>query len=157
MTAAPHPTPDPIEVAGRLRYSVFRLARLLRQQDDSGVPPALLTALSAVEREGAITLGELARQEQVTPPTITKVVAALEEKGFVERTRDDSDGRVSRIRATAKGRRQLEAGRARKTAWLAKQLGDLGDDELARVFAALDVLEHLTTARPSTSRAGTGP
>ncbi len=138
---------DPIAVAGRLRYSVFRLARLLRQQDDSGVAPALLTALAVIEREGEMTLGELARQEQVTPPTITKVVGALEERGFVERTRDEQDGRVSRVRTTAKGRRWLDASRARRTAWLATQLGDLSPDELARVADALDVLEQLTIAK----------
>jgi len=144
----PSPDPgDPTAIAGRLRYSVFRLARLLRRQDDSGVAPALLTALAVIEREGEMTLGELARQEQVTPPTITKVVGALEERGFVERTRDEQDGRVTRVRTTAKGRRRLETSRARRTAWLATQLGDLSPDELARVADALDVLEHLTAAK----------
>ena len=93
-------TTDPVAVAGRLRYSAFRLARLLRQQDDSGHAPALLTALAVVDREGPLTLGELAAQEQVSPPTITKVVDALEARGFVERVRDESDRRVCRVRST---------------------------------------------------------
>jgi DNA-binding MarR family transcriptional regulator len=136
--------PDPVAVAGRLRYSAFRLARLLRQQDDSGHAPALLTALAVVDREGPLTLGELAAQEQVSPPTITKVVDALESRGFVERVRDASDRRVCRVRSTARGRRQLEASRTRRTAWLANQLRGLEPDDLERLAAALDVIEQLT-------------
>jgi len=147
---APPPAPpgtrsvDAAEVAGRLRYAVLRLARLLRQQDAGGTPPALLAALAVVEREGLMTLGELARQEQVTPPTITKVVAALEQRGLVERVRDERDARVTLVRATARGRRQLEATRARRTAWLATQLDGLDAGELARIAAALDALETIT-------------
>ena len=137
-------TTDPVAVAGRLRYSAFRLARLLRQQDDSGHAPALLTALAVVDREGPLTLGELAAQEQVSPPTITKVVDALEARGFVERVRDESDRRVCRVRSTARGRRQLETSRTRRTAWLANQLRDLEPDDLERLAAALDVIEQLT-------------
>jgi len=137
-------TTDPVTVAGRLRYSAFRLARLLRQQDDSGHAPALLTALAVVDREGPLTLGELAAQEQVSPPTITKVVDALESRGFVERVRDESDRRVCRVRSTARGRRQLEASRTRRTAWLANQLRGLEPDDLERLAAALDVIEQLT-------------
>ena len=136
---------DPVDVAARLRYSVFRLARLLRQQDDSGHAPAVLSALAIVDREGPLTLGELAAQEQLSPPTITKVVDTLVERGFVERIRDESDGRIRRVRATARGRRQLEASRTRRTAWLATQLRDLPPEELDRLAAALEVLERLTT------------
>ncbi|MGQ0824518.1 MAG: MarR family winged helix-turn-helix transcriptional regulator [Actinomycetota bacterium] len=144
------PPADPADVpelAGRLRYSVFRLARLLRQQDDTGLAPALVSALAVVEREGPISLGDLAAREQLSPPTITKVVAALEERGLLERTRDDRDRRVSRVRITAKGRRQLDASRTRRTAWLAAQLRDLDADEVARLANAIDVIEHLTTAK----------
>jgi DNA-binding MarR family transcriptional regulator len=147
--ATPVPQPvssDPVAIAGRLRHSVFRLARLLRQQDDSGHPPALLTALAVIEREGPLTLGDLAAQEQVSPPTITKVVDTLEARGFVERIRDANDRRVWRVTATARGRRQLEASRSRRTEWLARQLRDLTVDDCARLAAALDVLETLTAA-----------
>jgi DNA-binding MarR family transcriptional regulator len=140
------PTADAVEVAGRLRYSVFRLARLLRQQDDSGHAPALLSALAVVEREGPLTLGELAVQEQVSPPTITKVVDTLESRGLVERNRDETDRRVCRVRSTARGRRQLEASRTRRTAWLATQLRGLEPTDLDRLAAALDVIEQLTKA-----------
>ena len=132
------------ETAGRLRFSVFRLSRLLRQQDDSPFAPAQIAALATIARDGPITLGALATQEQLTPPSITKVVVALEEAGLVERRRDESDRRVCRVVATAKGRRQLETSRTKRTAWLAKQLQALPADELARLTDALDVIERLT-------------
>jgi DNA-binding MarR family transcriptional regulator len=135
------------EIAGRLRYSVFRLARLLRQQDDTGYAPALIAALATVEREGPMTLGELAAQEQLAPPTITKIVDTLVAHGFAERVRDDADRRVRRVRATARGRRQVDASRTRRTAWLATQLRDLSDDDLGRLAAALEVIERLTKPR----------
>lgn len=132
------------ELAGRLRYSIFRLARLLRQQDDTGLSPALVSALAVVERDGPITLGDLAAQEQLSPPTITKVVTSLEEKGLLERAKCDNDKRVSRVRITAKGKRQLESSRTKRTAWLASQLQELSEDEVARLADAIEVIEHLT-------------
>ena len=88
--------------------------------------PRSLTALAVVEREGPLTLGELAAQEQVSPPTITKVVDALEAKGSssASATRTTvASGACARPRAAAA---QLEASRTRRTAWLATQLRDLG-------------------------------
>ena len=139
-----HRRRTPVAVAGRLRQTVFRMARLLRQQDDSGYAPALLTALAVVDREGPLTLGELAAQEQVSPPTITKVVDTLERHGFVERIRDEHDRRVWRVKATTRGKRQLERSRTRRTEWLANQLRGVTDDDLERIVAALDVLEQFT-------------
>jgi DNA-binding MarR family transcriptional regulator len=138
------PATDPVTLAGRLRPIVFRLGRILRQQDDSGHAPATLTALAVIEREGPLTLGALAAQEQVSPPTITKVVDALEAQKFVERIRDENDRRVCRVRITARGKRQLESSRTRRTAWLATQLDDVSSDDLARLADALPVLERLT-------------
>jgi DNA-binding MarR family transcriptional regulator len=151
ISAASTATADQAAVAGRLRQSVFRLARLLRQQDDSGDAPALVSALAVVERHGPLTLGALAAQEQVAPPTITKVVDTLEARGLVERVRDDTDRRVCRVKVTARGRRRLEASRTRRTAWLARELDALPAADVAQISAALDVLEKLTTApaRPS--------
>jgi DNA-binding MarR family transcriptional regulator len=139
---------DAVVLASRLRQGAFRLARLLRQQDDSGLAPAMSSALAVINRDGALTFGELAAQEQVSPPTVTKVVAALEQRSLVERVRDADDRRVWRARITARGRRQVEALRTRRTAWLARQLHDLPPDELDRLAAAIDVIERLAAPRP---------
>jgi DNA-binding MarR family transcriptional regulator len=152
-SAAGRDSSDPVAVAGRLRHSVFRMARLLRQQDDSGHAPALITALSVIDREGPLTLGALAAQEQVSPPTITRVVDALEARGFVERIRDAKDRRVWRVKATARGRRRLEASRTRRTEWLATQLRALPREDRERLAGALEVLEHLTAAPAAPARA----
>jgi DNA-binding MarR family transcriptional regulator len=139
-------TPDPVEVAGRLRLSTTRLARILRQQDQLGLTPTLSAALATIAREGPLTLGALAASEQVAPPTITRVVGKLEAAGLVHRRPDPRDGRVSRVELSAAGRLQLETGRTRRTAWLATRLRELPAEDLVRLEEAAGVLERLTSA-----------
>ena len=138
--------PDPVEVAGRLRLPVTRLARILRQQDQLGLTPTMTAALTTIGRDGPLTLGALAACEQVSPPTITRVVGKLEAAGLVRRRPDAADGRVTRVELSAAGRRQLEAGRIRRTAWLATRLRELPAEDLVRLEEAAGVLERLTTA-----------
>lgn len=78
-------TTDVAELASRLRLGVTRLARRLRQAGEPGVTPALLSALSAIDRRGRITIGELSTVEQVRPPTMTRMVAVLVGAGLVVR------------------------------------------------------------------------
>lgn len=146
MTAAPADPnpPSPAQVADRLRFSVTRLARLLRQQSDSELTPTQVTALAAIGRLGPLPLGELAQAEQVSAPTATKVVDRLHAAGLVERTPDPEDRRVTQVSLTPEGERRLRQIRARRTAWLSLRLASLPDDELARLDGALDVLDHLT-------------
>jgi DNA-binding MarR family transcriptional regulator len=139
-------TPDPAAVAGRLRLPVTRLARILRQQDQLGLTPTMTAALATIGREGPLTLGALAASEQVSPPTITRVVGKLEAAGLVRRRPDAADGRVTRVELSAAGRRQLDAGRTRRTAWLATRLRDLPPEDLVRLEEAAAVLERLTSA-----------
>jgi len=134
------------EIAARLRLAVGRLARSLRHQDRSGLPLTLSAAVATIARRGPLTLGELATCEQVAPPTITRVVARLEEQGLVTRRIDRDDRRVARVELTARGKRQLESDRKRRVAWLASRLGELDADERDRLAAALDVLEQLASA-----------
>jgi DNA-binding MarR family transcriptional regulator len=140
------PPPNVDETADQLRHSVTRLARLLRRQDGAGLTPTQRATLVTIERHGPITLGDLAAHEQVAPPTVTSVVGKLETQGLVRRRRDADDRRVWRVELSAQGRKQLEAIRSRKTAWLAQQLRTLPRDDLDRLTAALDVLEELTAA-----------
>jgi DNA-binding MarR family transcriptional regulator len=141
-------SPSPITVdedlVGRLRYSVTRLARLLRQQDESGLAPTATAMLATIGRDGPLTLGELAAHEQVAPPTITKVIGKLEDAGFVDRIHDPADKRVCRVVLTPAGHEQLEANRTRRTAWLAERLAALPQEDRDRLTEAVVVLEHLT-------------
>lgn len=134
------------DIAQSLRLSVTRLARLLRQQDRTGLGPTLTAALASISRAGGVTHGELAALEQVAPPTITAVVDKMESLGLVTRQTDARDRRVQRIHITPAGRRKLDDVRNRRTAWLREQMRLLTPDELARLSAATDVLAKLTTA-----------
>ena len=136
---------DAVARAGRLRLSVTRLARLLRQQSDAGLSPSQLSALAAIEQHGPVTLGALADHERVAPPSVTKVVAKLEAAGLVRRELDAEDRRIAWVSTTADGNAVLAKLRQRKTAWLAARLARLDDDERRRLAAALDVLDALTT------------
>lgn len=138
---------DEAEIAARLRLSATRLARRLRQEADSGFTPSQLSALATVHNHGALTLGALADHERVAPPSITKVVAKLEADGLVARTSDPTDGRVSHVSATPAGRALIEETRRRKTTWLTGRIRELEPEAQARLAAALDVLDTLTTTQ----------
>jgi DNA-binding MarR family transcriptional regulator len=144
---------DAPALASRLRLGVTRLARRLRQEAEAGVTPSMLSALSAAERKGSLTMRDLCQAEQVQPPTMTRMVAALVEAGLVEREADPTDGRVAWVTVTPEGRRLLERSRRRKEAYLAKALGSLEQDELRTLEDAAGILERLTDA-PSASRRG---
>ena len=148
ITPATEPsTPTAEVIAGRLRISATRLARRLRQEARTGLTLSQLSALTAVERHGPVTLGALADHERVAPPTITRVVAKLEEQDLVLRQRDPDDRRITRVVVTSKGRTLLNASRRRKTEWLTTRLADLSPEARARLAAALDTLDELTEPR----------
>ena len=136
---------DPVVVAERLRMAATRLARRLRQESDSGLTPSQTAALATVGGRGPLPLGALADEERISASTASKVVDKLVAAGLVERRPDPDDRRVAQISITREGRQVHDTVRARKTAWLARRLADLPADDLARLGAAVDVLEHLTT------------
>ena len=132
------------DIADRLHSVAIHLLRRLRREDDaSGLPAPQLSALSVVVFGGPIPLGALAAAEQVRPPTITRVVAALEADGLVERETDPADRRVVRVKATAKGTRLLHEGRQRRVAVLTASLRALPARERDLVLRALPILEKL--------------
>jgi DNA-binding MarR family transcriptional regulator len=132
-----------IEAADRFHSAAIHVLRQVRREDPViGVPPAQLSALSVLVFGGPRTLGELATAEQVRPPTITRIVQALEAEGLVRRDSDPHDARVARIRATTKGRRVMQRGRERRIASLAALLGRLSPDEVQRVREAAELVER---------------
>ncbi len=121
-------------LADQLHSSAIHLLRQLRKEDDaSGLSAPRLSALSVVVFGGPLTLGQLAAAEQVKPPTMTRIVTGLENDGLVQRIGDARDGRLTRIRSTAKGRSVLAAGRARRVEKLAAAVERLGVTELAEL------------------------
>jgi DNA-binding MarR family transcriptional regulator len=133
---------DP-ELAARLRLVLNRLARRLRNQTPGDLSPSLTSALVTIELRGPITLGHLAVNERVTPPSITRMVATLERLGLVRREADPGDRRVARVSLTPDGQRTVLRTRTRKTAYLARRLHKLDESERALVREALPVLERL--------------
>jgi DNA-binding MarR family transcriptional regulator len=135
------------DLADRLHSAAIHLLRRLRREDDaSGLPAPQLSAMSVIVFGGAITLGALANAEQVRPPTIEKLVAALEEQGLVEREPDPQDRRVMRVKATARGTRLLHDGRRRRVASLAASLGELAAADRAALARAIPILEKVARA-----------
>ena len=131
------------ELTSRLRMVVARLSRRLRQEANEGATPSQLAALATIERNGPITLGDLAGHERVRPPTMTRIVAGLEETGLVRREIDPGDRRVARVTITPDGARLLARSRTRKDAFLAAMLDHLEPDELEVVERAVPILERL--------------
>jgi DNA-binding MarR family transcriptional regulator len=155
MTEAPsHPerptdggavTPDveEAELADRFRLALTRIHRRLRQQTGAGLTPSQAAALASTDRLGSPTLGELAALEAVQPPSMTRIVAALEEKGLVSRVVDPADRRVARVTVSELGAKVLEENRSLKTAFLAQQLHRLTPADRRSLAELTDLLERL--------------
>jgi DNA-binding MarR family transcriptional regulator len=136
--------PDAVALADKLHSAAIHLLRHLRKEDDaSGLSAPRLSALSVVVFGGPLTLGELARAEQVRPPTMTRIVTGLEKDGLVRRRGDERDRRLTRIHATPKGKKVLVAGRARRVELLAGAVERLGAKELAELERAAQLLGEL--------------
>ena len=139
---------DTAALAARLRLAVTRLARKLRREAEPGITPSMLAALSSVDRQGPLTMSELCAAEQVQPPSMTRIVAALVDERLVSRESDPSDGRVAWVTVTPQGRKLLDRSRGRKEAYLAKALRDLDAHELETLEEAAAILEGLTGGQP---------
>jgi DNA-binding MarR family transcriptional regulator len=142
----PHETTAPLdeaELAARLRLVINRLARLLRNQGPADLSPSLASALVTIELRGPVTLGQLAVHERVTPPSVTRMAATLEERGLVRREADPADRRIAYLSLTPEGKRTVQRTRTRKTAFLAKRLRRLDATEIAALGVALPLLEAL--------------
>jgi DNA-binding MarR family transcriptional regulator len=146
-TPAPPVLPgDAAQLGARLRLVIGRLARRWRQEGrapDPELTQSRLSALVSIERDGPITLGDLAAIEQVQPPSMTRIVASLEDLGLARREVDPGDRRVARVRITPEGGRRLSRFRNRKDAFVAMRVARLTDEERAALAIALPVLEQL--------------
>lgn len=131
-------------LASELRTSVMRLARRLRRmRADSSLSLGQLAALGTLDRHGAMTPGELAAHERVQPPSMTRIVKALEETGYVTRTPHATDGRQVVVTLTAEGVRLLKEDRKQREAWLAQRLRDLDPADRELLHRAAEVLDRL--------------
>ena len=134
-------TVDSMELAARLASLSTVLQRHLSRADaGEGLTRARLSALALLVLGGPRTLGELAAAEHVRPPTMTRLVHAMEADGLVARKPNPDDARSVVIHATPKGVKQLESGRARQIAPLAETISDLDRAERRQLEDATDLL-----------------
>jgi DNA-binding MarR family transcriptional regulator len=135
---------DSHDVADRLHGAAIRLLRAVRVADaETGVSAPRLSALSVLVFGGPQSLTGLARAEQVTAPTMSKLVADLEAEGLVVKRPDEADRRGVRIEATAKGRAVMEQGRRRRLDLLRKRVARLTAAERARLEEAAALMLRL--------------
>ncbi|MEU0553616.1 MarR family transcriptional regulator [Dactylosporangium sp. NPDC006015] len=132
------------QLAAALRDSITRLNRRLRQARPIGdLTITQLSALTSLELNGALTPRELADAERVQPPTLTKIVAKLEERGLVQRTPHPTDGRQVILAATESGRAVVVEHRRARDEWLARRLASLSPDERETLAKAAEILGRL--------------
>ena len=134
----------PDSLATDLRIAVNRLSRTLRaQKADSTVSDAMFSALARLHREGAMTLADLSRQDGVTPPSMTKTVAVLVERGLASKDDHGDDRRKVLLAATPAGSALVEETRRRRDDWLSPRLTALTADERRTLTDATEIMRRL--------------
>lgn len=130
------------DLADRLHSAAIHLLRLVRGQDAAtGIGPARLSALSVIVFGGPLSLNELARAEQVRPPTMSRIVDALEKDGLARRRTNQQDRRAVLIETTEKGAQILKQGRKRRVKLLAAHLDQLSAAEQKDVARAVEAIQ----------------
>lgn len=138
MTTSPALTDLP-RLASELRLSCMRISRRVRFEPTEGLAPHHFSVLARLEDSSA-TPGELAEREKISPPSMTRTVAALVDAGLLERRDNPEDRRQVVVSLTPAGRERLDAGRAHRDAWMASRMAELDADEIAILAAAAPVL-----------------
>jgi DNA-binding MarR family transcriptional regulator len=139
----PDPGMSDAELAARLRVTMGLLVRRLRQRDPGHLSPAQLSALVTIEATGPVRSGDLAARENVSAPTMTRMVGAMEEAGLVTRRPDPSDARGSLVSLAPGGSAALDALRRERNNLLSRTLSRLPADQRAALVAALPALESV--------------
>jgi DNA-binding MarR family transcriptional regulator len=134
-------------LASELRLSVMRLRRRLAHErhPDNELSMGAMSVLGCLYRNGELSIGELAVQELVQPPSMTRTVSALEEGGYVARRPHETDGRQVLVGLTDEGRSTILADRRRRDEWLARRMRDLSADDRAVLRKAAPILQRLAS------------
>src|SRR5687768_8855477 len=145
-------TPPVPDLASRLRLDISRMARRLRQEAGAGLSPSQTAALATIERHGPLTPSELAERERVQRPTVTRVLARLEEAELVDRAADPQDRRCSLVSISAEGAALLDTVRARKDAYLSRRIDALDAADREALERAAAILELMLGVDPPMTR-----
>ncbi|MBS1694616.1 MAG: MarR family transcriptional regulator [Actinobacteria bacterium] len=120
------------------------LTRRVRKHSQTDLTMSQISALSTILRHGPIRVGELARREQISKSSTTRLVAKLEAMGYLQRSADPDDGRSFVVGITPNGHELLASARARANDYLVHQIGRLSEDDRLAILAALPSLQRLT-------------
>ena len=131
------------DTAARMRRSINRLSRKLRQSALGGITPAQASLLAVIDKYENPSLGDLAVIEQVQPPSVTRLVKSMELSGLISCVSDVEDRRCTRVRITALGKKELNAIRKRKTEFLERKLLSLSEHDQMKAKMVADFLEIL--------------
>jgi DNA-binding MarR family transcriptional regulator len=133
------------ELASELRVAVMRLARRLRtERPDTGLSLTQIATLGTIDRHGSLTPREIAEHERVQPPSMTRVLAGLEQLGLIVRTPHDRDGRQHLVSLTKAAQDLLREDKRRREAWLAQRLAELTVEERELLAAAAPIIDRIT-------------
>jgi DNA-binding MarR family transcriptional regulator len=131
-------------LTSRLRLAVMRLNRRLRaQQANATVTLSQVSALSSLYKCGQMTPGELASREGVQPPSMTRVIGALEDLGYVSKRQHPNDGRQVIVELTERGTGYIEDAISAREAWLDVRLSELDDTERDTLSRAAEIIDRM--------------
>ena len=132
------------QLAEQLRAAITRLNRRLRQTRPVGeLTQNQISVLGSLELAGALTPRELSDAERVQPPTMTKVLAKLEERDLIRRAPHPTDGRQVLLSATEAGRAVLLEQRRVKAEWLTGRLAGLPAEDREILERAAEILDRI--------------
>jgi DNA-binding MarR family transcriptional regulator len=135
---------DDRSLTSRLRLSVMRLNRRLRaQRTNASVTLSQISALSSLHKCGPMTPGELAAREGVQPPSMTRVISALEDLGYISKRAHPNDGRQVIVELTEQGLSYIEADISAREAWLDARLSELDEAERETLLRAADIIDRM--------------
>ena len=142
-TAADPTTPDTLAID--LRTAVMRTSRRLRVEATGDIiTPGQYTVLALLNGSGPSTLRALAKSEHVQAPSMTRIVNALADQGFVTRSADPDDGRQVRVDITDAGRGVLAEARNQRTAWLAQRVAGLSEEDRLTLSRAASIMQEMS-------------
>lgn len=131
------------QTGAELRLVIGRLIRSIRQHNASGLTPSQVSALATIEEFGPIRISDLASRESVGAPVATRVIASLEDLGFIKRIQDSLDKRVCLVELTTAGQKILKNLWEARTVGINQRIQMLTKTEIAALNAALPVLDKL--------------
>ncbi|MEO6122788.1 MAG: MarR family transcriptional regulator [Ilumatobacteraceae bacterium] len=143
----PDPLSDAEPFVSGLRLGVMRLARRLRRErGDEDLTLTQLALLGTLEMNGSSTLGELAAEERISAPSVTRIVNAMVEAGLVTRRAHETDGRQVVAELTPAATTLLDRNRRQRNLWLAEQVSHLSSEQHDVLRQAIDILDEMARA-----------